>query len=198
MRSGTLRLAGGGAERRKIVLAEQRLRGAVHRLGIERVVHMPDPVAQQRRARAAVQDAIAVGPPDRREARVPRLGRDRRASHGDRMRLHVKVQRVAHFVGRPVAGQVDQRHLPFRVDARVGATGDGARDGRAVRQLRRRTLQHVLHRKARAGLVLPADIGGAVVLQQQRERVHSKARALPWTRQRPGAFGNQWILKAPP
>ena len=69
--------------------AEQRLRRLMHRRGIERRWHVPDPAGLQRRPGAAVQDAVAIAAAGRREAGVPALRRQRGAQHDDGMRLRV-------------------------------------------------------------------------------------------------------------
>ena len=61
---GRVRLAFRGAEAAEIVPAEQAFGGLVHRACVERRADMPDPAAIQRRWRAAVQDAKAVGAAD--------------------------------------------------------------------------------------------------------------------------------------
>ena len=81
VRSGDLRLAGGGAERGEIVPAQQRLRRRMHRRGIERRPDMPDPAGLQRRPGAAVEDAVAVARAATAENRAFQpVGRQRRAA----------------------------------------------------------------------------------------------------------------------
>ena len=79
------RLAFGRAERGEIMLAEDQLCGAVHRLGIERHRAMPDAQLVERRAAAAVEDAIFVVPRDRGKPRLERLRHRRRLD--DRHRI---------------------------------------------------------------------------------------------------------------
>ena len=59
------------AERGEVVPPDQPLRRAVHGAGIKRLMHKPGAVGIQRQRCAAVGDAIAIGPPDAREAGVP-------------------------------------------------------------------------------------------------------------------------------
>ena len=54
------RLAFGRAERGEVVLADQPLRGRVHRLGVERARHAPGAAAIEREIGAAVDDAIEI------------------------------------------------------------------------------------------------------------------------------------------
>ena len=67
----TLRLARGGAERGEVVPAEQALGASVHRLGVQWRMQMPDASDQQSRARTAIQYAVTVAAPNRREPRIP-------------------------------------------------------------------------------------------------------------------------------
>ena len=115
--TGDLRLALGGAEGGEVVLADQPLRGRVHRLGVERPRHPPGAAALERQAGAAVDDAVEIVPLHRREARVEivrhALGREDR----DRMRPQMRVERVAHGVGR-ASPSPDRHARPGRARAR--------------------------------------------------------------------------------
>ncbi len=53
-------LAGGGPERREIMVPEQQLRGAVHRGCIQGLPHMPDAVELERRKGRPVGNDVAV------------------------------------------------------------------------------------------------------------------------------------------
>src|SRR6478735_827027 len=69
-----LRLAVDMTEGREVVPADQTLRCSVHRLVVERPRQPPGAPALECEIGAAVDDAIAVVPFDRREARVERVG----------------------------------------------------------------------------------------------------------------------------
>ncbi len=96
-----LRLALGRAEGGEVVLADERLGGGMHRLGVEGRRHPPDAAGVQRRAGAAVGDAgRGSGASRRRSAR-----RNRRATaSAERIatgsRLQVRVDGVADRVAR--------------------------------------------------------------------------------------------------
>ena len=85
-------------------------------------------------------------------------GAERGLQHHHRMRLHVKVQRVAQPVGGRSRGQRELRHLGAGVHAGVGAAGDDAGHRGAAVQPGCGGLQHRLHGQA-GGLPLPADEG---------------------------------------
>ena len=94
----------------------------VHGLGVQRLLHVPDPALVQRRRAAPVEDAVAVAPLGGREPGVPALRRDawppaRRPAPGS-------GGRSAHCA-RSRRGQsrveVHMHHLAGGVDAGVGA-----------------------------------------------------------------------------
>ena len=80
------RLAVHGAERAEVVLADQRLRGGVHRVGVERQALPAQVLAAQRRAHRAVEDAIAVAARARGKARVEIVGHRHAPAHAHRRR----------------------------------------------------------------------------------------------------------------
>ena len=113
--------------------AEQRLRRRVHRRGVERRWHVPDPAGQQRRPRAAVQDAVAVGAADRGEARrssPPAPAPRRSTTTGCGFMWKFSASRTVR--GGSVAGSVELRHLALGMHAGIGAAGDDA--GRPARR----------------------------------------------------------------
>ena len=61
-------LAFGGAERGEVVFADQALRGAMHRGGIEQARHPPGAAAVERQIGAAVDDAVEIVPRDARKS----------------------------------------------------------------------------------------------------------------------------------
>jgi len=117
---GRVRLALRGAERREVVLADQRLRGAMHRVRIERQRQPPHAVAVQRRRRAARQNPIAVVSRHGAVARIEALRRQRTVDDGYRCRTQMKVHRLAHPERIPILGEVEVRNLPQRMDPRIG------------------------------------------------------------------------------
>ena len=65
-----IRLTFGRAKGGEVVVADEFLRGRVHRLGVERLCDPPGVLALEREIGAAVDDAIKIMPLSRREARV--------------------------------------------------------------------------------------------------------------------------------
>ena len=93
------------------------------------------------------------------------------------MRLHMVVQRVADFSGGVLGGQRQQGHLAVGVHAGVGAAGGNAGDRLIAVQLGGGGFEDGLDGQADP-LSLPADEGGAVVLDQQRP-VPGHSRTVP-------------------
>ena len=114
-------LAFGVAKRREIVLADQPLRGRVHRVGIERPRHAPDVAGIEREVGAAIDDAIEIMPPDRGEPRLECIRHDLRREHADRMRPQMRVQAVAQPARREVLCDIAMRDLRQRMHAGIGA-----------------------------------------------------------------------------
>ena len=121
----TVGLARSGAKRGKIVAAEQRLCSRMHGSGIERRMHVPNTANEQGGACTAVEDAIAIGAVDGREAGVPAVWCLDGAQHDHWVWLHVEVQSVADFRRRDIAGEVELGDLCLGVDTGVGAAGNG-------------------------------------------------------------------------
>ena len=105
------------------MLADQALRGSVHRCGIERTRHAPGAAGVDRQIGAAVDDAIEIVTLDRRGAGVEIIRRAFGGEHRHRMRAQMRVERVAHGVGVPVLGQIDVGDLAARVHAGIGTAG---------------------------------------------------------------------------
>jgi hypothetical protein len=158
-------LAFGRAEGREIVVADQNLRGRMHRVGVEAVMDMPHAAFVEDGPRAPVRDSIKIGALHGRETRVE-IGRYLR--HVDRSHtggLQMPVQRVADFQRVPVALEIDVCCLPQRVHARIGAPGGGDFH-RMAAEFRECGFQRFLHRRP-VGLTLPADETAAIVFEDQ-------------------------------
>ena len=165
-----IRLALGVAEGREIVLADQRLRGVVHRRGVEARLHPPGAAAIERERRAAVDDAIEIvagaGAASGVEIGVHALGLENR----DRMGMKQRVETLAEAERLPCAFKVDMRDLAQRMHAGVGApraVGDRALGGHREQ----RVLERLLDRKA-VLLPLPADEWRAVIFEDEPEARH--------------------------
>src|SRR4029077_15727516 len=87
-------LAFAGTERGEVVLADQSLRGNVHRGAIERARHAPDAVLLEREIGAAVADAIEIMSLGRREPRVEGFRNPLRRQRGDRLRAQMEIDGV--------------------------------------------------------------------------------------------------------
>ena len=109
-------------------------------------MHVPDTANEQGGTCAAVEDAIAIGAVDSREAGVPAVWCLDGVQHDHRVWLHMEVQGVADFRRRDVAGEFELSDLCLSVDTGVGAAGNGARDGHVAVQLRGRGFQDFLNR----------------------------------------------------
>ncbi len=179
-----LRVAKGG----EIVPPDQRLRGLVHRRGVEGGFHSPGAAALERERRAAVDDAIEImaraGAAPGVETGLRRFGFDDR----DGVRLKQRVEPLAEPERLPVALEVDMRDLAQRMDAGVGAPR--AVGGRMLAgHGEKGALERLLDRKA-VLLPLPADERRAVVFDGELKPRHSgclravaprgKARAPPF------------------
>ena len=81
------------------------------------------------------------------------------------MRAQMRVKSVAHGIGRPLARQIDMRHLRAGMHAGIGAPGPLYLGFLAGERLDRRG-QHALHGHL-VGLDLPAGKGRAVVFDGQ-------------------------------
>jgi hypothetical protein len=174
----TLEVAEGG----EVVMADQHLGGGVHGLDIQRLFHMPDQAAVQRRRGRAVEDAIEVAALGRRKPRVPVALGDLGLQHRDGL----GPTRWAFSAFSTVrAGQsfseVGVDDLAGGVDAGVGAAGRLQPDP-LTGEVEDRRLDRLLHRGQAGALRLIAVIGAAVIFERQ-----AIARHQPTTR--PAANG---------
>ena len=169
-----LGLTGDRAEAVEVVVSDQDRSRLCHCRLIERHRHMPDLAAVEGGRRAAIEDAVAIAPPGRREAGVKAWCRKLDHGHDDGMRLEVEVERAAHLFGGLFVGEVEVRHLATRMHAGIGAPG--APDVHALsRKSEDRILEGGLDRRAGV-LALPADERAAVILDADpvtRHRISS-------------------------
>jgi hypothetical protein len=173
-----LRLALGGAERGKIMLAEQVARRVAHRGHVERRVR-PACVARRKRGPHTTADEhVAIGARTRSVARVEIFRYAARPQHRDRFWKESIDPAHPRAIG-PLGGRVEMDHLPARVHSAVGPAGAGHRYGLA-RNLRKRGLERVLHGVA-GGLRLPALERAAVVFESEcnahRKQSRGRSRA---------------------
>ena len=156
------------------MLADERLRGEVHRFGVEFMHHMPDAALVERGRGAAAEDAIKIMARRSRKAGME-IGRGNRRFHnGDGRRPHEMVQRVADFVGRELFFKIEMRHLAEGVHAGIGAPGAGDRDALAAK-FEDRLFQSALHRRA-VVLALPADERRSVIFDGEAIARHQTCR----------------------
>jgi hypothetical protein len=173
-----VRLAFGGPESGEVVPAREGLRRLLHQGRVERPGHVPDPAGLERRRRAAVEDAVQIGPPGRRQARMEpvRDGLDRQ--HRDGLRAQMRVRGVAHGIRAPVAGEIDVHDLMGRVHAGVGAPST-MNPHRMTAEALDGLLDRLLHR-APVDLPLPARERGAVILDDELvARHHARSAKAP-------------------
>ncbi len=146
-------------------MAHQGLGGGVHGLRVQRLLHVPDPAALQRRRRLAIEDAVEIGPSLGREAGMEVGAGFGCGQHHDGLAHQMGVQRVHHRGGGPGLLQVEVDHLAGGVDPGVRAAG-GVDPDRLAAEGRDRPLQRGLHRRE-VRLRLEAVIGPAVVFHRQ-------------------------------
>src|SRR5438874_260852 len=77
------------------MLADQFLRGIVHRICVERAWQSPGTADLERQIGAAIGDSIAIVPAERGETRLECIRHDLRGEHADRMRPQMPVETVA-------------------------------------------------------------------------------------------------------
>jgi hypothetical protein len=147
-------------EGREVVRADERVRAGVQRGAVDRVRPVQRAARLEGRPRAPREDLVAVGPRDGVAAGVEGVARALRRGDRDVGRQ----QRVEARDGRGVARV--RRDLRERVDAAVGAAGDGEVDARTAPQRGERVLDRALDGPA-AGLSGPAGEVRAVVLDRQ-------------------------------
>src|SRR5262249_45038631 len=141
------RLAFGRAEGGEVMIADESSRGLVHRLGIEGAEYTPGAIALKRKRCAAVDNAVEVGPRLGREAGVEVLSGTLAIKHADRVRSQLRVQRVAHFVGLPVLGEIEMGDLAQRMHACIGPSCP-ARDNVLAREGLNSFDEAALHRRS--------------------------------------------------
>ena len=153
------------SEERKVVMADENLRGFVHGGVVESMHDLPGAIAVERKGSAPVGDAIEIMARGGREARVEIVGRPLAGEHADRVGSYLGVEGIVHFLRRPVLAEIDMRDLAKRMHAGIGSpgpardrlfTGEGL-DGLGETPLHRRTV--LLH--------LPADEGRAVIFENE-------------------------------
>ena len=130
---------------------------------------MPDATGLERRARAAVKDAVAIGAADRREPGAPIAASYGGLQYDDRMRLHVEIQCVGDRARRHDRREVDVRDLTRRMDAGIGAPGGHGRD--------RRTVRRGGSRRLRAPPGPPRRWPGAASRRTRHRRIRSAAHS---------------------
>ena len=144
----------------------------MHGLRVERPLDMPGAAEVQRQGRAAIVDDIEIMAADRGKARLEILADRARREHRDRIRLQMRIDRVAQPIDPPVARKIDMRHLPQRMHAGVGAASAMNDGAHAAIDCGDGLFEALLHRNA-IRLPLPADVWGAVIFDRQREAGHS-------------------------
>ena len=104
------------------------LGGMVHALGIKVLMHPPRTLPVQRRALQSIENQVAVGTGDRREAGM-KLVVDRRCPGDTDVVRQVAVSAEQPAAGRPVTPGIEMHHLPRGVYAAIGATRTGDFNG---------------------------------------------------------------------
>ena len=139
---------------------------------IQRPSHPRRPPHLQRTAGVAVQDAIAVDAPERREPRVEPVRHRVRPAHADIVgQVRIDAEQPA---ARPAGnGSVEMNHLSTGMDARIGATTADQVE-RTVGDLGNGAPELRGH-GALATLLLPARECGAVVFDTERDALHRGA-----------------------
>ena len=127
------------AERREVVLAQQRLRRREKARAVDRAHDVPRARAPHRRRKAAVEDEIVVDALARVEARGETVVDDGRVAH-DEIGGRVRVEHQREALDREVTRGRERHDLPRRVHAGVGAPGGGDLRG-LVKQPRERVFQ---------------------------------------------------------
>jgi hypothetical protein len=105
------------------VLTDKGHGGADHPIGIERLRHMPDDVAQERARRRAVPNRIAVGFALSRRCARPIVRHSSIDSNADVARFSRALRRAQYFVCGDRVIDRDAGDLRRGMHARVGASG---------------------------------------------------------------------------
>ena len=108
--------------------ADQSLRGAVHRLCIQRLAHMPGAACLDRQRRAAVDDTVAIRTRGAGKPRMPIVRHDLAGQHSNWRRAEQGVERFHQPERRDRLGNVEMRPHRQRMNPRVSPPGSGQRD----------------------------------------------------------------------
>ena len=158
----------GGGEGREVVPADQRRRASLKRRSLDRVRPPQRPPDLERVPHRGGQHPVAIGSRAGVAAGVEPLGGGGSLDHGDR-RGQDRVQAVGQLVGRH-ALELEARHLPPGVNARVGAAGN--RQGyRLTEDPLQRRVDFALHR-AQPRLRRPAGERRPVVGDREANDSH--------------------------
>ena len=153
-------LAGQGAERAEIVLAEQGLGGDVHALRIQRQALPGDVARVQRCTHRPVEDVVAVTPAARCVTRVETVRHRLRPQHRHAGRqVGTGTQYPATHVATRLGIEVHDLATPMH--AGVGAPRAADLD-RMVGDFRQGLLQHSLHADVRLQALPAVEIGAVV------------------------------------
>ena len=151
----------------EVMPTHKRLRGAVHRVCIKRLGHVPRLVPHQGQRRAAVGDAINIAPPGAGKARVPVIRHHLAMGHSDGIGTKLGIERRCEPEGIKRLGDVHMAAHRQRVDARIGASCR-VHDNRLPRDPPKRVLHRLLHARP-MGLALQPEKGGAVEFEGEGE-----------------------------
>src|SRR5437763_7449406 len=169
------RLAFTVAKSREVVLADQFLRGIMHRICVEGAWQPPGTADLKRQIGAAIGNSITIVPADGGEARLECIRHDLRGQHADRMRPQMRVETIAKPSRDEMPGNVAMRDLGQRVHTGIGAAGAVNADVLAADRLHR-LFKRTLNRRA-VFLDLPATERRAVIFNHQFVAGHQLSRA---------------------
>ena len=130
------------------MLAEQPLRGGMHRVGVETAAAPARFADIEREIGAVVGDAIAVMALHGGKPRLEIVGHDLGTEHADRMRPQMRVQPVAQAARRKRLFDIAMGDLPQRMHAGIGAARAVHANLFAADRLDR-VFQRALHRRRR-------------------------------------------------
>ena len=163
-------------KRGEIVPADERAGSLAHRLHVEPLLDPPGAAAIEGQRRAPVDDPIDIEAAAGAAAGVKIVGRAFGLQDRDGVLSEMGVEPLHEPERRPVALEIDVRHLSGGVNASVGPPGT-MRDGRLARHAENRLFQRLLDRDA-VLLSLPADERRAVIFECELEARHSGLRAM--------------------
>ena len=164
----------GGPECREIMAPHQMLRRRLHRIGIERLDDAPHQPRIEGQRRAAIGDAIDIGPPGAGKAGVPVVRHRFARQDGDRGGPHSRIDCLHQAKGGDVFGDIG-----------MGAHGEAMHPGirspgsMDYRRLACNGRDRILDRLLDAGamrLPLPAHEGPAVKFDGEGEAGHDASR----------------------